>query len=472
MTQTATIASGTALAAIEDIKLPVKFLTEEVTDAIDQITRAAKEKAAGLDISIKREREEIVSTARKVSTSKVAMLALSKTLKDRRRAEIADEVNGILAEEKRITAELDALRDEIRKPVTDWEDAEKARIAGHEAAIENIETIARFRSGFTPDAPSYDPDAGTIKDRIAKLDALPLRDWREFTSRAEKIIAFAREDLAHKLVRAQQREAEAAELARLQAAEAERQRKEHEAQIAAVAAENAKREAEERAKQLAEEQAAIAEAARQAEADKVERARLAAEAAAQAERDASAAREREIQAAAELAEQQRKQAELDRIAAENRAAAVERQRAADAERAVKDLRAAEQRRLDAEIAAKAAADLAERNRLEAIAYNARIAAEHEAKAKRDQAVAIEAEQARVAKIAAEQEKARKERERDVENRKKVNGAARDAIMLQFGSLMADRPDVLALSDEAAKALATEIVEAIARGEIPHVAINY
>lgn len=404
----------TAIATIETIALPVKFVTEEVTDAIENIRRAAMAEADGLDISRPGDRDKIKSVAHRVSKSKAAMERLGKSLSDRRKAEIADEVNAIMVERKRIESELDALRDQIRAPVTEWERKEEQRIAGHEAAISAIDEMKYFSQDDIP--------SGYIQDRLDAFNALPSRKWEEFEGRAEQSMSITREDLTHKLGLAIKREHEAAELARLRAEDVERQRKAHESQIAAVAAENAKREAEEKARAEA-----VAEAAR------VEAERLADEAAARDERLAAAAREAEIQAAAN----REKQARID---AENAAKRAEEQRAADA-------KAAEQRRAD----------------------DARIAAAREEAARVaagiEQAAAIERERQRVAKIKADEVAAQQKREADTKHRAKINAAARDAL----SKIITKQVSIGAENDAA---LATEIVKAIAKGEIPHVRLEY
>lgn len=409
------MSESTAIATIEAIALPVKFVSEEVTDAIENIRRAALAEADGLDISRPGDRDRIKSIAHRVSKSKAAMERLGKSLSDRRRAEIADEVNAIMVERKRIESELDTLRDSIRQPVTEWEQKEEARIAGHEAAITAIQVMVQV-----PSAGQW-PTSQEVIDRLAELDAVTPRNWEEFQSRAEQAMAFTREDLDYRLKQLLTDEHEAAELARLRAEEAERQRKAHDTRIAAVAAENAKREAKEEAR---------AEAT--AEAFRVESARVAREDAARKEREAAAARELAL-------EQQRKQAELDRIAAENAVRAAEERRIADAA-------AAERLRKDQEEAATLAAQRAAE------------------KAVRDQAAAIERERQRVAKIVAEQDAARVKREADTKHRAKINAAARDAIMSVIAGVYS--------GSTPAVEIATEIVKAIAKGEIPNIKIEY
>jgi hypothetical protein len=406
--------SGAALATIESIALPVAFLTQQVTDSIAKIRVAALAEAEGLDVSRPKDREAMRSIAHRVAKSKVAMEKLGKSLSDRRKAEIADEVNAIMAERKRIEAELDELRDQIKAPAEEFDAREKARIDAHESAIKEIEEIGRYNR---PVASSDD-----VRALIAELDALPDRDWQEFADRATRLVSITREDLQHRLAVQVKAETDAAELARLQHEEAARQQRERDATIARIAAEQARQAAEDAAKLGAQIEAARVENERLAAEEKARAEREAIEAAAQSDRDAAAERERLANEALAQAERDRQQAELGRIA-------VEDQRRVDAERAEAD----------------------------------RIAAA--AKAERDQAAAIEAERQRVAKIAADEAAERKRREADREHRGRVNAAARDAVMDAIG-------EFTSTSAGEANKIAEAIVKAIATGRVPGVTISY
>lgn len=300
------------------------------------IERQAREEAAGLDASRPKDREKIASLARtKIARSKTALLDAGMKLTEDWRASTA-KVN---AEKRTITERLDRLRDEIRAPLTAWENAEKDRVAGHEAAIAEIEAWATVPADWT---------AAQIADRIeetAHHEHLA-RDWQEFGARAKAAIAGAVDAMHRAHAAAVKREAEAAELARLREADARRERErqeqeriDREARIAAESAEKATRDAESKAA----EEAAAAERRAQAERDAAaKRERDAAEALARAEREKIEAEERAKEAEAK--------AERDRLAAEqkaerDRAAAVEAERrrieaAAEAQRQADELRAA------------------------------------------------------------------------------------------------------------------------------------
>ena len=234
------------------------FATGGVRALLDKIEREVR--AVRTDISTPAGRDQVRSLAYKVARSKTALDAMGKGLTDEWRAR-TDAVN---AERRAIRDRLDALAEQVRKPLTEWEDAEKARVAGHERALAEM-----------VEAPGYGATetAAELELRLSYLRSYPARDWREFAQRAADTLAAEIERTERLLAAARKREAEAAELARLRAEEAERARQEaarlqaeREARIAAEAAERAQRQAEERAAHDARVAAEQAEAERRARA--------------------------------------------------------------------------------------------------------------------------------------------------------------------------------------------------------------
>lgn len=300
----------------------------------------ANVRAIKTDISTAKGRAEVKSLAYKVTRSKTALDDLGKTLVADMKATVAK----VDADRRVVRDRLDALAEEVRKPLTDWEDADKRRIGKHEADLDILEGLAVF---LTPE-----PAAAHIQERLDMLAAYPPRDWQEFTQRATETMATLKRSLEASLDLAVRREAERAELERLRKESEERARKEREEQIAREAAERAKREAE-------------AEARAAAERVEVERRR---------EAEAAAARQREAEEAAAKAEADRKaaeeaarRAELARQEAEARA---DRERVAAAEQTERDKQEAvaraqeeERRRVAAEEARqKAEAEAREKDR--------------------------------------------------------------------------------------------------------------
>lgn len=270
-------------------------------------------RAVHTDVSTRDGRAAISSLAFKVSRSKTALDELGKNLVAdwKARSALVD------ADRRRVRERLDALRDEVRRPLTEWEDAERRRVEGHEAALLKLVEYARFDT--------YEPDAERIADRLARFNELPPREWHEFSKRATDTTAQVRASLQASHAAAVRREAERAELLKLRKEAEERTQRERDDRLQREAAEQARATAEAAAREAARVQAAR-EAAERARIDRervaAEEARLKAEA---AERKAR----RDAEDAAEIARIER--LELEEKAQRDAEAAVEaeRRRAAD-----------------------------------------------------------------------------------------------------------------------------------------------
>lgn len=229
------------------------------------------------DILTEGGREEIKSLAYKIARSKTALDDLGKDFV----AELKKQTGKIDADRRIIRDRLDALKDEVRKPVTEWEGSEKARVDAHEAALTIIRGAAEL--GMEASAPS-------IRDRLRTIGQVAQRDWQEFAEQANGALAVAEDKLRGALIIAEKREAEAAELKRLQEAE----------QVRIAAEAKAKRDAD------AAATAAVAEAQRlEREKAAAERARVAAEEAAARAVEQERQRVAAEKAATEAAEQKR-----------------------------------------------------------------------------------------------------------------------------------------------------------------------
>lgn len=228
-------------------------------DQLDPLIEAIEKEARSLvpDVTTKKGRDAIASMAHKV--------ARSKTYIDNAGKDLVAELKALpkqIDESRRVVRErLDALKDEVRRPLTEWE-AEQERIKAEEAMnalhAEALEMNIKFDQEL---AAKFEADHEM---------ALLMND------------AFDREQAEKK-------------------AEAERQRIAHEEEIKRLAEEKAKREAAEQAQREID-----AAAAREREAI------LAKERAEREQREAAERAEREKQAAVE-AERRKAQEEADRI---------------------------------------------------------------------------------------------------------------------------------------------------------------
>lgn len=170
------------------------------------------------DVSTVKGRALIAGTAYKVARSKTYLDGLGKELV----SVIKQQAAAVDAERKYIRDTLDELRDSIRRPLDEWEEADEARKAAHQSRLASLNQLA----ASILDTPT------NIDAKIAQLNTLVDYQWEEFSQQAEIKSAIILKSLE---------EVREAAIARL--AEVERQK-----EIAAQnAAEKAKLEAERKA---------------------------------------------------------------------------------------------------------------------------------------------------------------------------------------------------------------------------------
>ena len=107
--------------AFSDVTAVDIFKAGGISPIIDKIKQAAL--AHVPDMHTDKGRKEIASLAHKVSKSKALLDSMGKDLADNLNAQLKP----INAERKKCRDELDALRDEIRQPLTDYEQAEEEK---------------------------------------------------------------------------------------------------------------------------------------------------------------------------------------------------------------------------------------------------------------------------------------------------------------------------------------------------------
>ncbi|HBX5738146.1 TPA: hypothetical protein MH545_08700 [Klebsiella pneumoniae] len=256
-------------------------------DQLDPLIEAIEKEARSLvpDVTTKKGRDAIASMAHKV--------ARSKTYIDNAGKDLVAELKALpkqIDESRRVVRErLDALKDEVRRPLTEWE-AEQERIKAEEAMNAlHVEALAMNEE--------FDRQMAARIESDHEM-ALLMND------------AFDREQAD-------------------KAAEAERQRIAHEEEIKRMAAAAASREVEQRA-QREREEAALREAALKAQAEQAERDRIAAEQKAEADKKAAVeAERRKAQEEADRIRREAEQREQARLAEEKRKADEQARREAD-----------------------------------------------------------------------------------------------------------------------------------------------
>ncbi|EFU8372676.1 hypothetical protein HRZ40_001032 [Escherichia coli] len=312
----------TDLVVIEKQNAMAVFTTKE---QLDPIIEAIEKEARSLvpDVSTRKGRDAIASMAHKV--------ARSKTYIDNAGKDLVAELKALpkqIDESRRIVRErLDALKDEVRKPLTDWENAESARKDALQQRLNDLRSLADVIDGLGNYLPSVD-----IQQRIESAKAVALDEsWQEVAAEAGVAKDATIQQLEAALIVAKQREHEAAELERLRKEAEEKARLEREENIRREAAERARRDSE--AKHKAEiEAAARREAEEKARAEAAERQRIEAEQRAQREKLEAEERARREKEEAVAAERRRlEEAEAARLAEEQRKAEEEARRAADKE---------------------------------------------------------------------------------------------------------------------------------------------
>ncbi|MCK5606741.1 hypothetical protein KAR91_32865 [Candidatus Pacearchaeota archaeon] len=328
------------LIVIETAKIPALFKKDGCNPIIEGLKKeAAKFKG---DVSTAKGRKEIASFARKFSTAKAYLDGLGKTLSDEYRAKI-EPING---ERNKIKTCCDELRDEARKPLTDWEDAERKRVADIELRVNHFAEYLEIE--FI--------DSEQIAKRLGEMKSIIIDDsFEEFELAATKAKQSAVTQLEAKFIVLQNAEKEKAEAERLEKERLEKEQKEREEKIAEEAAEAARKEAEEEAAKEAEGK----EREEKEEREKLEKEKLQLQLDKEkAERETKEAEENERRlkedhqkelddAAAKLRERMDKEEQDKKDAAEqaerDREAAVEAEKKRQAEQAEADRKADEKR---------------------------------------------------------------------------------------------------------------------------------
>ena len=296
----------------------------------DQFYEAIKEETDKLvpDLTTEKGRAAIKAMAFKVTKTKTAIDAAGKLLKEEAQAT----VNKVDAARREIKGRLETLADDVRAPLTKWEEDEKARLASVQEMMDRLAQDAVV---------SVDETVADVEARLGYVRGITIDEgvFQDWTAPAETARGNAIHSLEAALTRLQREAADRAELDRLRAEAAERAERERADAEAKAAAEAAERErVEQEARAAAEAQAAEARIAAAAKAAE-DAARQAAEVKANEERLAQQRAHDEALAAekrrADEAEAAR-QAEADRIAREAAAREAEARRVAAEAKRIQD----------------------------------------------------------------------------------------------------------------------------------------
>lgn len=232
---------------------------------LENLYTGIEKKALGLvaDVSTKEGRSQIKSAARQLASVKTKVDDLGKKVV----ANLKELPKVIDANRKTFREKMEALQDEIRRPVTEIEERQK-----------RLESIASTHVNLAM------ADSATLDAEIKKLEAMPLTDeeWKESVNDA--VMTVGGEINALKLLReaALKKEEDARRYAELEAKQAEAERIIREQKIREEAERKAKEEAEARAAaekaRLEREKAEAERRAAEAEKARLEAERIAEEA--------------------------------------------------------------------------------------------------------------------------------------------------------------------------------------------------
>ena len=294
------------LVVVEPANIPALFKK----DGCDPILKRLHEELDKFepDVTTAKGRKEIGSFANKFAKAKTLIDGHGKALveEEKTRLKIVD------AERKKFRDECDEMKREARQPLTDWEDAEKERVAKHEGNIQTINDYLNIEIETSSRA----------KELLDGLKAFDVGEvFEEFELAATKAKESALTQLEAKFIVLHNAEKEKAEADRVEKERLEKEQKEREEKIAKKAADEAREEEKKKAKEKErkgkEERERLKNKALQAKLDK-ESAEKKAE---QDKKEAAAKAEKEREAAVEAEKQRQKdQAESDRKADEKRQA--------------------------------------------------------------------------------------------------------------------------------------------------------
>lgn len=310
---------------------PALYTQNGLEGFLEQIRKSVNEVP---DLSTAKGRARIASLAAQVSRSKTAVEKPGREYLKRLK-ELPKEVE---AELRRFVTECDVIRDETRRPLTEWEQAEESRKNALQQRLNDLRALGDVIGADGNYLPSVD-----IQARISQAKTVSLDDsWEEVAAEAGVAKDATIQKLEAAFIVAKQREDQATELERLRVEAEEKARVEREEKLKREAAEAARLEAEQKA-QAEREAAARRELELKMQAEQAERARVEAEQRAEREKKEAAERaEREKQAAIEEAQlkasieaarikREAEEKEAARIAEQQRIAAEEAARAADVE---------------------------------------------------------------------------------------------------------------------------------------------
>jgi len=199
-----------ALIKIENID----YLTFFTGDNVDEFIAETSKNVANFkrDMSTQKGRDEIKSHAYTLNKAKAALDEGGKALveKERKRIDYVNEKRNKLQEE------LEKIRVNFRKPLSEYEEKEKERIKASNSRLGEIRDLGSKYHG---------DDVTSIELAIVELNVLIIFDWQKFQGEADRFFKMSSEMLEQKKIKAIEVKKQKAELEALRKANEEREEK-------------------------------------------------------------------------------------------------------------------------------------------------------------------------------------------------------------------------------------------------------
>ncbi len=247
------------LVVLENIDAIAVFSEGGVDDLLKKITDEAKSIVA--DVETARGRKDITAMAHKVAKSKTFLDALGKDLV----SDWKTKSKAVDNERKKMRDTLDTLKEEVRKPLTDWENTEKERVEKHETNIKEIESIGSDALNNWIDENLY--------SMLKYVESFVVGDFEEYANDAAKAKDKAINQTKEAIVKREKYDAEQVELAELRTKTEEQAKSDAIAVKAAVDLELVQVAQRERDR-IEDERIAQEAAAKKREADKKHRGKI------------------------------------------------------------------------------------------------------------------------------------------------------------------------------------------------------
>lgn len=282
----------TELVKLEELKAVDVYSGNGLDAIIENIRKQAS--IVGLDVEKKKDRDFMRSSAANVAKAKTKLDAMGKSLTE----EWKTKSKAVDASRKAMREKLDALKEEVRAPLTEYENREKLRIEKLDAVYDLIVNLGKIYCATTDTALAVGELEGNIKqlNEMAIDESLAERELDCIKAHRRSI-----EKLETTIAGIKKAEQQAAELEDLRLRQEQEEKEKREAEIAEQAAEQARQEA---AKVMLEQQEAAENAAKEA-ADREAKAK-------QDVIDAKAKAKHDAEQAELRLKQQAEQAELDK----------------------------------------------------------------------------------------------------------------------------------------------------------------